>query len=258
MVEKEATRARAETSVARAEEEIARKRAWVERFGAKNTKATQAQSRLKQIEKIEVAELADSSRRTPQFKVVPERPSGREVLELAGISKSYGEKRVLTDLSLLVRRGERVAIIGPNGLGKSTLLRIIVERLEADTGSVKWGHETRVGYFPQDHRETLDDPETTPLAALEALCPGESPTFVRAQLGRVLFSGPDVTKRVALAVGRRGGAPHLRALGGAEAQRAGARRADQPPRPGGDPRAGRGGEGLQPGRWSSSPTTGGS
>jgi ATPase subunit of ABC transporter with duplicated ATPase domains len=201
VVEKEATRARAETSVARAEAEIARKRAWVERFGAKNTKATQAQSRLKQIEKIEVAELGESSRRTPLFKVVPERPSGREVLELAGISKSYGEKRVLTDLSLLVRRGERVAIIGPNGLGKSTLLRIIVERLEADAGSVKWGHEVRVGYFPQDHREVLDDPDTTPLAALEALCPGESPTFVRAQLGRVLFSGPDVDKQVALLSG---------------------------------------------------------
>jgi ATPase subunit of ABC transporter with duplicated ATPase domains len=66
---------------------------------------------------------------------------------------------------------------------------------------VKWGHEVRVGYFPQDHREVLDDPETTPLAALEALCPGESPTFVRAQLGRVLFSGPDVDKRVALLSG---------------------------------------------------------
>ncbi len=201
VVEKEATRARAEASVARAEAEIDRKRAWVERFGAKNTKATQAQSRLKQIEKIEVAELADSSRRTPQFKVVPERPSGREVLELAGVSKSYGEKRVLTDLSLLVRRGERVAVIGANGLGKSTLLRILVERLGADTGRVKWGHEVRVGYFPQDHREVLDDPETTPLEALEALCPGESPTFVRAQLGRVLFSGPDVGKRVALLSG---------------------------------------------------------
>jgi energy-coupling factor transporter ATP-binding protein EcfA2 len=66
---------------------------------------------------------------------------------------------------------------------------------------VKWGHETRVGYFPQDHREVLDDPETTPLAALEALCPAESPTFVRAQLGRVLFSGPDVSRRVALLSG---------------------------------------------------------
>src|SRR5262249_11882299 len=123
VVEKQATRARAEVSVARAEEEIARKRAWVERFGAKNTKATQAQSRLKQIEKIEVAELAESSRRTPLFKVVPERPSGREVLELAGINKSYGEKRVLTDLSLLVRRGGGGAVIGAHRPGESTLLR---------------------------------------------------------------------------------------------------------------------------------------
>src|SRR3954464_10099356 len=95
VVEKEATRARAEISVARAEDEIARKRAWVERFGAKNTKATQAQSRLKQIEKIEVEELADTSRRTPNFRVVPERPSGKEVLEIAGVSKAYGEKVVL-------------------------------------------------------------------------------------------------------------------------------------------------------------------
>jgi ATPase subunit of ABC transporter with duplicated ATPase domains len=201
IVEKAAVRARAETAVARAEEEIARKRAWVERFGAKNTKATQAQSRLKQIEKIEVLELAESSRRTPQFRVTPERPSGREVLELEGISKSYGDKRVVTDVSLIVRRGERIAIIGPNGLGKSTLLRIAVERLAADAGRVKWGHEVRVGYFPQDHREVLDDPDATPLGLLTALCPAESPTFVRGQLGRVLFSGEDVQKRVGLLSG---------------------------------------------------------
>jgi ATPase subunit of ABC transporter with duplicated ATPase domains len=201
IVEKAAARERAETAVARAEEEIARKRAWVERFGAKNTKATQAQSRLKQIEKIEVAELAESSRRTPQFRVTPERQSGREVLDLAGVSKSYGDKHVLTDVSLTVRRGERVAIIGPNGLGKSTLLRIAVERLAADAGRVKWGHEVRVGYFPQDHREVLEDADATPLGLLTALCPAESPTFVRGQLGRVLFSGAEVDKRVGLLSG---------------------------------------------------------
>ena len=173
-VEKEATRARAETAIARAEDEIAHKRAFVERFGAKATKAKQAQSRLKQIEKIEVEELADSSRRTPLFRFVPERPSGREVLELAGISKAYGEKRVLSDVSLMVRRGEQVAIIGPNGLGKSTLLKIVVERLDADAAGVKWGHEVRVGYFAQDHREVLDDPETTPLRLWRRSAPGRA------------------------------------------------------------------------------------
>ena len=201
MAEKAAARERAETSVARAEEEIARKRAWVERFGAKNTKATQAQSRLKQIEKIEVEELAESSRRTPSFAIVPARPSGRDVLELQGLRKAYGDKLVLSDVSLTVRRGERVAVIGANGLGKSTLLRIVVDRLAADAGRVKWGHETRVGYFPQDHREVLDDAEATPLELMDAKCPAEGPTFVRAQLGRVLFSGPEVDKRVALLSG---------------------------------------------------------
>jgi ATPase subunit of ABC transporter with duplicated ATPase domains len=196
IVEKAAVRERAEVGVARAEAEIARKREWVERFGAKNTKATQAQSRLKQIEKIEVEELEDTSRRTPQFRVLPERPSGREVLDVAGVSKAYGDKVVLKDVSLVVRRGERVAIIGPNGLGKSTLLRIAVERLAADVGTVKWGHETRVGYFPQDHREVLDEDDATPLGLLEHACPGQSPTYMRSELGRVLFSGEEVDKTV--------------------------------------------------------------
>ncbi|MES1171908.1 MAG: ABC-F family ATP-binding cassette domain-containing protein [Bacteroidota bacterium] len=201
IVEKAAARERKETGIARAEEEIARKRAFVERFGAKNTKATQAQSRLKQIEKIVVEELSESSRRTPHLRVVPERPSGKDVLELGGVGKAYGDKRVLTNVSLVVRRGERVGIIGPNGLGKSTLLRIAVERLAADAGQVKWGHEVRVGYFPQDHHEVLDDPHATPLGIIAGLCPAESPTYVRGQLGRVLFSGDDVGKRVGLLSG---------------------------------------------------------
>ena len=201
IVEKTAARERAETSVARAEEEIARKRAWVERFGAKNTKATQAQSRLKQIEKIEVEELAPSSRRTPLFRFgarAPERARGAGARRRVEVLR---RKHVLTDVSLTVRRGERVGIIGPNGLGKSTLLRIVVERLAADAGRVKWGHEVRVGYFPQDHREVLEDVDATPLELVAALCPGESPTFVRGQLGRVLFSGAEVDKRVGLLSG---------------------------------------------------------
>jgi ATPase subunit of ABC transporter with duplicated ATPase domains len=201
VAEKAAIRERKEAENARALDEIARKRAWVERFGAKNTKATQAQSRLKQIERIEVEELVESSRRRPHLRFVPERPSGREVLEIKGVSKAYGEKRVLCDMSLLVTRGERVAIIGPNGLGKSTLLKIVVEDLAADAGQVRWGHETRWGYFPQDHREVLTDSDATPLSIIEAARPGEGPTFARATLGAVLFSGDDVKKRVGLLSG---------------------------------------------------------
>jgi ATPase subunit of ABC transporter with duplicated ATPase domains len=196
VAEKAAVRERKEAEIARAEATIAEKRAWVERFGAKATKARQAQSRLKQIEKIEVAELEDTSRRAPLFQFTPLRQSGRDVLEIDGVSKAYGAKQVLLNVSILVRRGERVAIIGPNGLGKSTLVKIATGNLEADAGKVKWGHETRVGYFPQDHRELLLDPAATPLDVIWNLVPTEGTSYVRGQLGRVLFSGDDVGKRV--------------------------------------------------------------
>jgi ATPase subunit of ABC transporter with duplicated ATPase domains len=195
--QKTEVRVQKEALVARAEATIAEKRAWVERFGAKATKARQAQSRLKQIERIEVEELETSSRRTPQFRFVQARPSGKEVLELAHLRKAYGAKLVLSDVSLLLRRGERVAIIGPNGLGKSTLLKIATNHLAADAGQVSWGYETHVGYFPQDHRELLLDPETTPLALMDEALPLDGPSVVRGQLGRMLFSGDEVNKPVA-------------------------------------------------------------
>ncbi|HSO37068.1 MAG TPA: ABC-F family ATP-binding cassette domain-containing protein [Labilithrix sp.] len=194
--EKGAIRERKEAEIARAESIIAEKKAWVERFGAKATKARQAQSRLKQIEKIEVEELESSSRRAPQFVFTPERKSGRDVLEITGVSKAYGDKKVLVDVSLVVRRGERVAIIGPNGLGKSTLLKIATGNLEADSGTVKWGHETRVGYFAQDHHEALVDPNATPIDVIWNAVPKAETSFVRGALGRVLFSGDDVQKKV--------------------------------------------------------------
>jgi ATPase subunit of ABC transporter with duplicated ATPase domains len=200
-VAKQEVRARKELENARAEAEIARKRAWVERFGAKNTKATQAQSRLKQIEKIEVETLVESSRGSPVLRFDLRRPSGRDVLAIEGVGKSYGEKVVLADVSLVVRRGERVAVIGPNGLGKSTLIKIAAGKLASDAGAVRWGYETQVGYFPQDHREVLSDPDTTPLERLWSTCPAETTTFVRGQLGRLLFSGDDVNKKVGMLSG---------------------------------------------------------
>ena len=194
--EKVATRERKEAGVARAEKIIAEKRAFVERFGAKATKAKQAQSRLKQIEKIEVEDLAATSRRAPLFRFVPERPSGRDVLEVESVSKSYGPKDVLRDVSLTIRRGEKVAVIGPNGLGKSTLLKIVVGALDADRGAARFGHEARVGYFAQDHHELLKSETMTPLDYVWEACPSEPTTYVRGQLGRVLFSGQDVEKPI--------------------------------------------------------------
>lgn len=196
VAEKAAVRARKEAEIERAEKLIAEKRAFVERFGAKATKAKQAQSRLKQIEKIEVEELENTSRRSPLFRFVPERPSGRDVLEVAAVSKAYADKHVLRDVSLTVRRGERVAVIGPNGLGKSTLLKIVMGLVAADGGTSRFGHEVRPGYFAQDHHDLLRNETMTPIDYVWEACPGEGTATVRGQLGRLLFSGADVTKRV--------------------------------------------------------------
>ena len=194
--QKAAIRTQKEGEIERAEKEIAHKRAFVERFGAKATKAKQAQSRLKQIERIEVEELKESSRRSPLFRFAPERPSGKDVLEVSALSKAYGANQVLRDMSFVVRRGEKVALIGPNGLGKSTLLKIVTGNVDADGGGVKLGHEVRIGYFAQDHHDVLKDEERTPLDYIWEVCPGEGTAFVRGQLGRVLFSGDDAQKPI--------------------------------------------------------------
>ncbi|MBK9261013.1 MAG: ABC-F family ATP-binding cassette domain-containing protein [Polyangiaceae bacterium] len=199
--EKQADRERKIAEITRIEAEVAHKQAYVDRFRYKASKAKQAQSKLKQIEKIDIPELEDSSRRTPSFKLSIVRQSGRDVLDVEHISKSYGDKRVLEDVSLRVRRGERVAVIGPNGIGKSTLLKILAGVLEADAGTVRWGHETHVGYFAQDHREVLDDPDATPIGIMQAICPTEPDSAVRGRLGRLLFNGDDVYKKVGMLSG---------------------------------------------------------
>jgi ATPase subunit of ABC transporter with duplicated ATPase domains len=196
VAEKAAVRERKEAEIARTQKIIAEKRAFVDRFGAKATKAKQAQSRLKQIEKIEVEELQESSRQSPLFRFIPERPSGKDVLEIASVSKAYADKQVLRDVSLTVRRGEKVAVIGPNGLGKSTLLKILMGHVKADRGTAKFGHEVRPGYFAQDHHELLKNDSMKPLDYVWEACPSEPTTYVRGQLGRMLFSGNDVSKAV--------------------------------------------------------------
>jgi ATPase subunit of ABC transporter with duplicated ATPase domains len=194
--QKQLYRTQKEAEVARLQKILDDKMAFVERFRAKATKARQAQSRVKQIEKIDVPELAQSSRRAPNFRFEQYRPSGKDVLEIEGIAKSFGERRVLSGVGLAVRRGERVAVIGANGLGKSTLLKVLTDRLVPDAGTVKWGHETRIGYFAQDHRDLLTDGKT-PLEFVWDVCPTEGTAFVRGQLGRMLFSGDEVEKSVA-------------------------------------------------------------
>jgi len=196
MEAKQSDRERLEAEIHKREQEIADHKAFVERFRAKPTKARQAKSRAKQIEKVVIPELPRSSRRYPQFEFKSKRHSGRQVVELHRIRKGFGKRVVLDEVSLKVQRGDRLAIIGPNGIGKSTLLRIMVGALAADRGQVEWGYETHVGYFPQDHGELLGQGESTVQSWLWDDCPGETIGYVRNRLARVLFQKDEVSKKV--------------------------------------------------------------
>jgi ATPase subunit of ABC transporter with duplicated ATPase domains len=197
---------RREREIAKRESQIADHKAFVERFRAKASKARQAQSKLKAIDRIQIDELPQTTRRYPRFRFQQRRPSGRQALEVEDIAKAYGDNRVLEGVSLSVMRGECVAIIGPNGIGKSTLLKVLMGEVAPDAGRVEWGYETYPGYVAQDQKAQLGTHRHTVESWLREFCPAETIGFVKGNLAAVLFSGDDTEKR-------------LEALSGGEAAR---------------------------------------
>jgi ATPase subunit of ABC transporter with duplicated ATPase domains len=191
-------RERREKEIEGRQQEIAHHQKFVDRFRAKASKARQAQSKLRMIEKKagELQELPGSSRRYPKFRFAPRRASGRDVLRIAGLRKAFGENEVLHGVDLEVRRGDRLVIIGPNGIGKSTLLKIVMGELAADAGTAEWGYGTEPGYFAQDHHEQLEDSARSAEQWLWDFCPERDRGFVRAHMGLVLFTGDDGAKRL--------------------------------------------------------------
>jgi ATPase subunit of ABC transporter with duplicated ATPase domains len=191
-------RERREKEIEGRQKEIAHHQKFVDRFKAKNSKARQAQSKIRMIERIaeDLEELPGSSRRYPKFRFKAGAPSGKEVLKIRGIRKAFGDNQVLHGVDLAVQRGDRLVIMGPNGIGKSTLLKIVMSELPADAGTVAWGHGTRPGYFAQDHHEKLEDEEISAERWLWNHCPEKDRGFVRGELGLMLFSGDAADKRV--------------------------------------------------------------
>ncbi|MGK5090403.1 ATP-binding cassette domain-containing protein [Deltaproteobacteria bacterium TL4] len=177
------------------EKKIAQLQVFVDRFKAKATKARQAQSRVKQIEKIQIDEVKSSSRKAFQLQFQQQRASGKMVLETRELSKAFGANKVLKKVSFDVHRGEKVAIIGPNGIGKSTLLNVVLGNLASDHGNYQWGYETHLSYFAQDHHEILKE-KASVYEWLYQFAPSETIGAIRGLLGRMLFSGDDVHKSV--------------------------------------------------------------
>ncbi len=200
-LEEKASRQEAlETAYERQQGEIARIESFVERFRAKASKATQAQSRLKALEKMERIEL-DSQEKTVKFKFPQPQRSGNIVVSLKGVTKGFEGRTIIPSLDLVIHRSVKVAFVGPNGAGKSTLLRMLAGVMHPDQGSIIPGANVTITYFAQHQLETLD-PHHTVLESMESQAPdSETQTKIRSLLGAFLFRKDEVTKKVGVLSG---------------------------------------------------------
>jgi ATP-binding cassette subfamily F protein 3 len=180
--------------------QIAETERFIERFRAKATKARQAQSRIKALEKIERVEVEPDRKRGIRLRIPAPPRSGERVLELSALHKSYGDEVVYAGIEFSIRRGERVALAGSNGAGKSTLLRIAAGALEFDSGERVLGHNVELGFFTQHQLEALD-PDASVLEELSRDARIDEIPRLRGHLGAFLFTGDDVDKKIGVLSG---------------------------------------------------------
>jgi len=197
-------RARVEAGNAQREKKIAQLNEFIARFSA-GTRSAQTTSRKKEVERLQTSDLARSNIQRPFIRFENVRPSGRHPLEIKGLSKSYGDLKVIQNFSASIARGEKIGLLGRNGAGKTTMLRSLLRNatgfvdapdrdFPVDGGTVLWGHEATVGYFSQDHKESIR-PGSTIVEWLSEFDPSASQQELRGLLGQMLFSGDDATKR---------------------------------------------------------------
>jgi len=195
---------------AQREKKIAQLNEFIARFAA-GTRSSQVQSRRKEVERLQVTELAKSNIQRPYIKFEMKRPSGKHILELEGISKSYGDNPVIRNFTVSVTRGEKIALMGRNGAGKTTLVNALLANSPTtpeaelrktsgydgpylEDGKVVWGHEAAIGYFPQDHRSLIEKGMTV-FEWLYQWDPSVSNEEIRGLLGQMLFARDEAGKR---------------------------------------------------------------
>ena len=182
------------------EEQIKELKEFIARFSANASKSKQATSRKRALEKIELDEIRPSSRKYPYIDFKPNRSIGNEVLTVSNLSMTIDGVKVLDDISFIVGREDKIALVGPNELAKTTLFRILMGELKPDSGDYKWGVTTTQAYFPKDSSEEFKG-EDTIYDWLMQYSPEKDVTYVRGFLGRMLFAGDDGMKRISVLSG---------------------------------------------------------
>ena len=194
MVLRQELRAQQQAAQKNQEKEIQQTEKLIERFRAKASKASMAQSLIKKLDKIDRIEIDPEENKKIKFEFGISHQPGKIILEVQGVSKSYGDKQVLSNVDLEIERGEKIAFVGQNGQGKSTLAKIIVSEIQY-SGTVKLGHNVQLGYFAQNQSAYLDGEQTVLESAEDSATP-ENRTKVRDLLGSFLFPGEAVEKKV--------------------------------------------------------------
>jgi ATPase subunit of ABC transporter with duplicated ATPase domains len=193
-------RSRVESENLQREKKIAQLMDFIQRFGA-GTRAAQTTSRRKEVERLQTTELARSNIQRPYIRFQQNRPSGKVAMEIKGVSKAFGDLQVIDDFSAIVNRGEKIALIGRNGAGKTTMLKALMADNpshppspgDLDSGSVRWGHEVSIGYFPQDHTGAIYK-GTTAVEWLHSFDPDAHRQDIHGLLGQMLFQGEEGLK----------------------------------------------------------------
>ncbi len=177
------------------EEQIKELQEFISRFSANASKSKQATSRKRALEKIELDDIRPSSRKYPYIDFRPEREIGNEVLTVEGLSKTINGEKVLNNISFIVGHDDKIALVGGNELAKTTLFKILMDEMEPDEGTYKWGVTTSQAYFPKDNTTEFDN-DYTITDWLMGYSPVKDVTYVRGFLGRMLFAGEDGVKKV--------------------------------------------------------------
>jgi ATPase subunit of ABC transporter with duplicated ATPase domains len=192
VLQKSQIRGRVETENAEKQKKISQLEDFIARFHA-GTRASQVQSRAKQIDKLKLEDLKRSNIARPFIKFEQAQPSGKQALTVSDLSKTYAETAVVRPFSALVTRGEKICVIGKNGVGKSTLVKMIAGEVPSDAGRVEWGYQAARGYLPQDH-QGLIPAGTTCFGWLRNLNASLYNEEINGLLGRMLFSGDERMK----------------------------------------------------------------